>query len=116
MIFPINASIWMYPEPIDFRKQIDSLVILVASHLELDPVSGQLFLFRDRSMRKIKILWWERTGFWLMYKRLEKGRFKFPKDRQGKIEITADQLSWLLSGLDCFEHHLLPEIKSSNYY
>ena len=55
MLFGFNKTIWLYPKPIDFRKQIDGLIILVAEHLELNPASGQLFLFRDRRAKKIKI-------------------------------------------------------------
>jgi transposase len=114
MIFTMNEPIWFYPQPIDFRKQIDGLITLVA-HLQLNPVSGQLFLFRDRTGKKIKMLWWDRSGFWLFYKRLEKGRMRFPVANSA-ITLTRDQLSWLLSGLDCMSHALLPEVKASNFY
>jgi IS66 Orf2 like protein len=58
-----NSTIWLYPQPIDFRKQIDGLVLLVADHLHLNPTSGQMFLFRNQSASKIKILWWDKNGF-----------------------------------------------------
>jgi transposase len=116
MLFPMNGSIWLHPEPIDFRKQIDGLVLLVADHLQLNPTSGQLFLFRDRSAKKIKILWWDRNGFWLLYKRLEKGKLKFPSHKAPTMELTSDQLGWLLSGLDCTTHRLLPEVTATNFY
>jgi transposase len=116
MLFPMNGAIWLHPEPVDFRRQIDGLIILVADYLKLNPTSGQLFLFRDRSAKKIKILWWDRNGFWLLYKRLEKGRLKFPSSKEQVMELTRDQLSWLLSGLDCMNHTLLPEVKASNFY
>lgn len=57
MFFTFSESIWLYPAPIDFRKQIDGLSIWVADQLKLDPVSGQLFLFHNRDSKKIKILW-----------------------------------------------------------
>jgi len=79
MFLSFNAAIWLYPKPVDFRKQMDGLVMLVADHLQLNPTSGQLFLFRNRHANKIKMLWWENNGFWLCYKRLEKGKLKFPK-------------------------------------
>lgn len=116
MLFPMSSAIWLHPEPIDFRKQIDGLVLIVADHLQLNPTSGQLFLFRNRSASKIKILWWDRNGFWLLYKRLEKGKFKFPSQTDRAIELTRDQMAWLLSGLDCLSHALLPEVKASNFY
>jgi transposase len=116
MFLSFNAKIWLYPNPIDFRKQIDGVVMLIADHLQLNPTSGQLFLFRNRHANKIKMLWWDRNGFWLCYKRLEKGRLKFPVMADEAMELTADQLSWLLSGLDYAKQVLLPEVKASNFY
>jgi len=116
MLFTMNNAIWLYPVPIDFRKQIDALIILVADHLQMDPTSSQLFLFRDRSAKKIKILWWDRSGFWLLYKRLEAGRFKFPSTHGNVIELTRDQVGWLLTGLDCMHHPLLPQVKAQHFF
>jgi transposase len=116
MLISFNASIWLCPQPIDFRKGLDSLVVLVADQLQLNPTSGQLFLFRDKTAKKIKMLWWERNGFWLLYKRLEQGRLQFPPPEANAMELTRDQLGWLLSGLDCLGHTLLPEVKASNFY
>ncbi len=116
MFFSFNTSIWLYPEIVDFRKQIDGLVLLVADHLQKNPTSGQLFLFRNRTANKIKMLWWDRNGFWLFYKRLEQGRFQFPMLNTEAIELTRDQLGWLLSGLNCLSHTQLPEVKASNFY
>jgi transposase len=111
-----NSTIWLYPKPIDFRKQMDGLVLLVADHLRLAPTSGQLFLFRNRSANKIKILWWDKNGFWLFYKRLEKGKLIFPAVSDNVLELTRDQLSWLLSGIDYTKQRLLPEVKAINFY
>ena len=116
MFLPFNASIWLYPKPIDFRKQIDGLVMLISDHLQLSPTSGQIFLFRNRQANKIKMLWWERNGFWLCYKRLEKGKLKFPKHDDAVMTLTTDQLSWLLSGLDFAKHTLLPAVLATNFY
>ena len=116
MIFPMSEPIWFHPKPIDFRKQIDGLIALVADQLQLNPTSGQLFLFRDRTGKKIKILWWDRNGFWLFYKRMEKGKMKFPAIKEHAMTLTRDQFSWLLSGLDCMNHALLPDVKASNFY
>jgi transposase len=116
MIFTMSEPIWFHPAPIDFRKQIDGLIMLVADQLLLNPASGQLFLFRDRTGRKIKMLWWDRNGFWLFYRRLEKGRMIFPRSSEVAMALTRDQLSWLLSGLNFLTHTLLPEVKASNFY
>lgn len=116
MFFTFSESIWLYPSPIDFRKQIDGLVMLVADHLKLEPASGQLFLFRSKSANKIKILWWDRNGFWLFYKRLEQGKLIFPQGGNNVLELTRDQMSWLLSGLDCSCPPKLPRINPTNFY
>jgi transposase len=116
MLWPFNTSIWFYPKPIDFRKQMDGLVMLVADHLKLNPTSGQLFLFRNRHSNKIKLLWWDRNGFWLCYKRLEEGKLKFPSIQDTAMQLTVDQFHWLLSGLDFVKQQLLPEVKACNFY
>lgn len=116
MILPFNISIWLHPQPVDFRRQIDGLVILVADHLKLDPTSGQIFLFRNRTSNKIKILWWDRNGFWLCYKRLEKGKFKFPGVTDATLEMSKEQLGWLLSGLDFQKYSELPKVTATNFY
>ena len=116
MLLSFSEPIWFYPEPIDFRKQMDGLILLVSDCLEKTPTSGHLFLFRNRSRNKLKMLWWDRNGFWLFYKRLEKGRFIFPDTGGSALELTRDQLSWLLSGLDCLNHVLLSEVKATNFY
>ena len=116
MFLSFNAPIWLYPKPIDFRKQLDGLVMLVSSHLELNPTSGQLFLFRNKQSNKIKMLGWDRNGFWLLYKRLEKGKLKFPKINDVAMSLTKEQLCWLLSGLDFEKHTLLPEVLATNFH
>lgn len=116
MLFPFNTNIWLCSQPVDFRKQIDGLVMLVADHLKVDPASGQLFLFRNKTANKIKILWWDKTGFWLFYKRLEQGRLIFPNVENESIELTRDQLYWLLSGLDYSKQSTLPEGNPTNFY
>lgn len=116
MFLPFNTSIWLYPKPIDFRKQIDGLVMLVADHLQLNPTLGHIFLFRNIQANKIKLLYWERNGFWLCYKRLEQGKLKFPHINDQAMFLTPDQLGWLLSGLDFVKQVLLPEVKASNFY
>src|SRR6185436_20895411 len=113
MIFSMSEPIWFHPAPVDFRKQIDGLIILVADQLELNPTCGQLFLFRDRMGRKIKMLWWDRNGFWLFYKRLEKGKWSFPTSSERVMSLTRDQVNWLLSGLNCMTHKPLPEVRTS---
>lgn len=116
MLFSFNTSIWLYPTPIDFRKQIDGLTILIAEHLQLNPTSGQLFLFRNRRANKIKILWWDRNGFWLLYKRIEKGKLLFPTINDKTLLLNREQLSWLLSGLDFTKHTPLSDVFATNFF
>lgn len=116
MLSGFNLPVWLYPKPVDFRKQMDGLVVLVADQLEMNPASGQLFVFRNRHQDRVKMLWWDRNGFWLFYRRLESGKFIFPPIRDEVIELTRDQMNWLLSGLDFMSHRLLPEIKISNFF
>jgi transposase len=90
-------------EPVDFRKSIDGLSGLVEDEFALDPFSAQLFVFTNRRRDKIKILYWERSGFVLWYKRLEKERFPWPTDMgEEVVTLTGRELNWLLDGLDLF--------------
>jgi transposase len=102
--------------PIDFRKQMDGLVILIAEHLQQNPTSGQLFLFRNRGANKIKLLWWESNGFWLLYKRLEQGQLIFPTPNESVMELSRDQLSWLLSGIDWTKQEAQPRVTATHFY
>lgn len=85
----------------DMRKAINGLSILVESRFSLDPFSGHLFVFTNRRRNILKILYWDRNGFALWQKRLEKHRFMWPQVSSGSVvEIEGRELSWLLEGLD----------------
>ena len=85
----------------DLRKSIDGLAALVSHSFALDPFSQCLFVFCNREKNKLKILYWDHNGFWLYYRRLEKGRFRWPaRDAEQTRSITRRQLQWLLDGLD----------------
>lgn len=111
-----QTPIWLYPISVDFRKQIDGLVLLIADELDVNPTSGELFIFRNRTAKKIKLLWYDQNGFWLCYKRLEKGRLKFPSGQTEVLELSRDQLSWLLSGLDFTREKELPSVKATAFF
>jgi len=84
----------------DLRKSIDGLAVLVKEGFELDPFSHCLFVFCNRKRDKLKILHWEHNGFWLYYRRLEKGKFQWPQNINQKVTaISRRQLRWLLDGL-----------------
>jgi len=95
----INAEtkIYLYWPPTDMRKSMDSLCTLIADQLSLNPANGYLFLFRNKSGNQLKCLYYEPNCFSLWYRRLEKGRFTFPKDKNGHIEMTQDHFKWLLA-------------------
>lgn len=84
----------------DLRKSIDGLAVLVKEGFELDPFSPCLFVFCNRKRDKLKILQWEHNGFWLHYRRLERGTFQWPAtDSSTPLKISHRQLRWLLDGL-----------------
>jgi len=100
----------------DMRKSIDGLSILVAEHLSLDPFSGYLFAFSNRSRSIVKLLFWDRNGFWILQKRLEKGKFKWPSSESEVMELTKMELRWLIDGLDPLKQHGFPQLKYSTIY
>ena len=112
-----DAQVYLSTEPADMRKAIDGLVSLVVEQLNLNPQSGCVFLFRNKQANKVKALIWNKNGFVLHYKRLEKGRFRFPKKLNATyLEITSQQLSWLLAGLDFMLMDTFSELDFSTYY
>ena len=102
-MFPVSNSlnVTLICGPTDMRKAIDGLCNIVAYDLEQEPCSEKLFVFCGRTRNKLKILQWANNGFWLHYKRLEKGTFKWPgiEDNQLDVTINTRQLNWLLEGL-----------------
>jgi transposase len=87
------------PGATDLRKSIDGLSVLVSAVFKLDPFLNQWFVFCNRQRNKLKILRWDHNGFWLHYRRLERGRFQWPQDGNESVAITRQQLQWLLDGL-----------------
>lgn len=99
--FGSNTKVYLAVGPTDMRKAINGLMVLVEDVLHGDPFSSHLFVFCNRLRDKIKILYWHRNGFWLLYRRLEKQRFWWPGAHEAvAIEISTRELSWLLEGLD----------------
>ena len=97
MLIGENTKILLYLPPTDMRKSIDTLCVLITDVLVMNPTEGSLFLFRSRDKNKLKALYYERNAFTLWCRRLEKGRFVFPKNDEGKIEITDEHFKWILS-------------------
>lgn len=99
MIDFASDTVWMAPGATDMRKSIDGLAAMAQHVIKQEPTSQQLFVFCSRNRNKIKILYWGGNGFWLLYKRLERGTFRWPKDVSTPMCITRRQLAWLLDGL-----------------
>ena len=95
-----QGDIYLVTGHTDMRKSIDGLSLIVSEVLELNPLSSAWFIFCNRQRDKIKILLWDTNGFWLYYRRLEKGRFQWLSNAAGdSVNISLRQLQWLLAGL-----------------
>lgn len=98
-----HVRIYIAVETVDMRKGFDGLAAVVRESLRRDPMSGELFVFLNRCRDRVKILYWDRSGWVIFYKRLERGTFKLPaKPQLGQtsIELEAAELSLLLEGID----------------
>ena len=97
-------SIYLWKTPVDFRKSINGLSALVQEEMELDPYGHSLFIFCCQRRKRLKILYWDRTGFALWYKRLEEDLFPWPRHLEQKtIEISSRELDWILDGINIWE-------------
>lgn len=107
-MFVDPADIYLYLDAVDFRKSINGLIVVVEQQLALSPFMDALFIFSNKKRDKLKVLYWDKTGFALWYKRLEKQRFKWPKDKElSRLVLSEQQLNWLLSGYDIIGHRPL---------
>ena len=105
MFFPTQSvRVYIATGVTDMRKSINGLSILVADQLDLDPLSGHLFAFCNRKRDIVKILYWERNGFCLWHKRLEKDCFQWPESEEDVLDIHSRELTWLLDGLSLNQH------------
>lgn len=94
-----NLQIWLYSKPVDMRKSIDGLSVIVSDELNQNPCGADVFVFHNSKLDKLKILYWDKNGFCLWYKRLEQGRFMLPSMIEKSHALTMEQLRWLLDGL-----------------
>lgn len=94
------TSIYLSQGYTDLRKGIDGYASIIQDHFKLSPFENSLYIFCNKHRDKLKCLYWDGTGFWLLYKRLESGHFKWKKEASDEIlSITHQQLTWLLEGL-----------------
>lgn len=108
-------SILFCSRPVDFRKAVNGLVDVVLTELKTD-VQKNIFIFYNRSRNKIKILAWHKNGFVLLLKQLEKGHFFNTHCDTGVINVTPQQLSWLLAGLDWVSMSTWGELEYSDFH
>ena len=107
-MFVEPADVYLYMDIVDFRKSINGLIVVVEQNMELNAFRDALFVFCNKKRDKLKILYWDKTGFELWYKRLEKYRFKWPVDANLQhLNVSEQQLQWLLSGYDVIGHQPL---------
>ncbi|RCN57019.1 IS66 family insertion sequence element accessory protein TnpB [Acidiferrobacter thiooxydans] len=94
-------AVYLHRDPIDFRVGIDGLAARVEQEMALSPLTGALFVFTNCRRDRVKILYWDQTGFALWLKRLEAARFAWPrKVSEAVLTLSEDQLQWLLAGYD----------------
>jgi len=105
-----GTRILMAVSPIDMRKSFDGLCAAVIETLQGNPLDGHLFLFRGKRSDRIKALIWDRNGLAIWYKRLEKGKYKWPSREAASIEISEQELSLLLDGVDFTRIRRLPAV------
>jgi transposase len=99
---PPAVQLWYCPDPVDMRLGFDGLFTLVRARLQADPLSGHLFIFRNRQADRLKVLYWGGHGLCLWCQRLEAGRYHFPDAPQGAkaVELTAGAFQMVLDGID----------------
>ena len=100
LMLPPSVRVHLATAPADMRCAFDGLTARVQYILQEDPFSGHLFVFRNKRGDRVKILFWDRSGFCLWYKRLEKGTFHFPDASGESVEVEAAELALLLEGID----------------
>ena len=106
MIVDMNTvRIFIRPGYTDLRKAANGLTVIVQEEMHEDPFSGRVYIFCNRERKLLKAVYWDRTGFWLSQKRLEKERYPWPQTKEAARELDTEELKMLLSGIDFFKAH-----------
>ena len=100
-----SARIFLRPGPTDLRKASNGLTAIVQEGMKQDPFSGSVYMFCNRDRTLLKAVYWDRNGFWLSGKRLEKEKFPWPETTEAARELSAEELKMLLAGIDFFKAH-----------
>jgi transposase len=119
LTLPSSVRVYAARRPVDFRRGFDGLCAEARDTMDLDPFSGHVFVFFNRRRDRVKLLLWDRNGFWLLYKRLERGTFEALRDAvetdAARIEIDARQLRLVLDGVDLkklrFRKHFAHDVR-----
>jgi transposase len=107
---PSTVRVFLGTQPQDFRKSIDGLAGVVQAHLDRDPLTGDVFVFHNRRRTALKVLYWDHGGFCLVYKRLERGRFRVPHLHATRrdVSLTPAEFTALFEGIDLSRARRLP--------
>lgn len=101
--FPSSVRVYLAVEPVDMRKSFNGLFAVASQSLREDPLQGGLYVFSNRRRDRVKILFFDGTGLWVLAKRLERGRFTWPQacdSSRGKLRLRHEALAMLLGGID----------------
>ena len=98
-------SVFLFQGKVDMRKSINGLTQMIQLVMKENPFSDNIFAFCGKNKRTIKIIRWDKNGFCLWYKKLEKDRFRWPRENDNSVQITVSELEWLLQGLDIRNAH-----------
>ena len=102
-LWPVDLPVYLHRAPVDFRKQINGLAVLVSESMQLDVFKPALYVFANGNRNRVKVLYWDGDGFCLWLKRLEKHRFVWPVAHEAEvIALSGEQLNWLIGGYDIF--------------
>lgn len=100
-----NTRIFIRPGTTDLRISTDEILHLIKKIMNQDPLNGAVFLFCNKRKNILKAIWWDKTGFWVAQKKLEKHKWPWPSKKEEVSEITTKQLSMLLTGIDFTQMH-----------
>jgi transposase len=100
-----KARIFIRPGNTDLRKAVNGLSVMIEQEMSGEPFSGNVYLFCNKERKLIKAIWWDKTGFWLSQKRLEKEKYPWPQTIEAVKELSGEELSMLLKGIDFFAAH-----------
>ena len=100
-----NVRIFLRPGSTDLRKAVNGLTMIIEQEMAGEPFSGNVYLFCNKERKLLKAVYWEKTGFWLSQKRLEKEKYPWPGTSEAARELSGEELTMLLRGIDFFKAH-----------